>query len=93
MYNSGVTTKSERRSLRLTESQDVLLRRAAEARGESTNDYILRHAVEAAEADLSDLRMFVANENEWSQIQVALAKPVAFNEAMVKLLTSPSVLE
>jgi len=37
--------------------------------------------------------MFVANENEWSQIQVALAKPVAFNEAMVKLLTSPSVLE
>jgi uncharacterized protein (DUF1778 family) len=88
-----MATKTERRSLRLTESQDAILRRAAEARGESTNDYILRHAVEAAEADLTDLRMFVANENEWNQIQAALAKPVAFNEAMVKLLTSPSVLE
>jgi len=88
-----MATKTERRSLRLTESQDAILRRAAEVRGESTNDYILRHAVEAAEADLTDLKMFVANEDEWNEIQAALAKPVVFNEAMVKLLTSPSVLE
>ncbi len=48
--------KTERLNLRLTPSQDAVLRQAAAARGESTSDYVLRHAVEAAEADLADRR-------------------------------------
>ncbi|MDH2903987.1 MAG: DUF1778 domain-containing protein [Actinomycetota bacterium] len=85
--------KTERLSIRLTPEQDVVLRRAAEVRGESTNDYVLRNAVGAAQSDLADLRLFVATENEWREIESTLSQPVTFTAAMVKLLTSPSVLE
>ncbi|HVB50457.1 MAG TPA: DUF1778 domain-containing protein [Acidimicrobiales bacterium] len=88
-----MATKTERLSIRLTPEQDVVLRRAAEVSGESTNEYVLRNAVGAAQSDLADLRTFVATENEWHEIESALSKPVTLNAAMVKLLTSPSVLE
>jgi uncharacterized protein (DUF1778 family) len=88
-----MASKTERLSIRLTPEQDLVLRRAAEVRGESTNSYVLRNAVGAAQSDLADLRSFVANADEWREIESALSRPVTFNAAMVKLLTSPSVLE
>jgi len=88
-----MATKTERLSIRLTPEQDVVLRRAAEVRGESTNEYVLRNAVGAAQSDLADLRSFVATENEWQEIESALSERVTLNAAMVKLLTSPSVLD
>jgi uncharacterized protein (DUF1778 family) len=93
VYNGRMATKTERLSIRLTPEQDVVLRRAAESRGESTNEYVLRNAVGAAQSDLADLRTFVATDNEWEEIESALSRPVTFNAAMVNLLTSPSVLE
>jgi uncharacterized protein (DUF1778 family) len=93
VYNYCMTTKTERLSIRLSPEQDVVLRRAAEVRGESTNEYVLRNAVGAAQSDLADLRTFVATENEWQEIERALSAPVTFTAAMAKLLTSPSVLE
>jgi uncharacterized protein (DUF1778 family) len=88
-----MATKTERLSIRLTPEQDIVLRRAAEVRGESTNEYVLRNAVGAAQSDLADLRSFVATDNEWQEIENALSEPVTLNATMVKLLTSPSVLE
>lgn len=88
-----MATKTERLSIRLTPDQDLVLRRAAEVRGESTNEYVLRNAVGAAQSDLADLRSFVVTENEWLDIESALSQPVTFNAAMVKLLTSRSVLD
>ena len=44
MYTRPMATKTERLNLRLTLAQNAVLRRAAEARGESTSDYVLRHA-------------------------------------------------
>ena len=70
-----------------------MLRRAAEVRGESTNEYVLRNAVGAAQSDLADLRLFVATDNEWQEIESALSEPATLNAAMVKLLTSLSMLE
>jgi uncharacterized protein (DUF1778 family) len=93
VYNWRMAIKTERLSIRLTPEQDIVLRRAAEVRGESTNDYVLRNAVGAAQSDLADLRLFVATENEWREIESALSQPVTLTAAMVKLLTSPSVLE
>ncbi|MHB1511535.1 MAG: type II toxin-antitoxin system TacA family antitoxin [Acidimicrobiales bacterium] len=51
---SSMATKTERLNLRLRLAQNAVLRRATGARGESTSDYVLRHAVEAAETDLAD---------------------------------------
>jgi uncharacterized protein (DUF1778 family) len=85
--------KTARLSLRLTPEQDAVLRRAAEARGESENDYVLRHAVEAAEMELADGRVFVVDDGAWTELQALLSAPPALPPAMIKLLTNPSVLE
>jgi uncharacterized protein (DUF1778 family) len=93
-YNTAMASKTERLSLRLTPKQDVVLRRAAEARGESTSDYVLRHAVEAAELDLADRRVFVLDDAAWDELQGLLsATPSQLPPAMARLLSQQSVLE
>jgi uncharacterized protein (DUF1778 family) len=88
-----MASKTERLSLRLTPEQDAVLRRAAEARGESANDFVLRHAVEAAEMELADRRVFVVDDAAWNRLQDLLSAPPVLPAAMVKLLSNPSVLE
>ena len=93
-YNAFMASKTERLSLRLTRRQDIVLRRAAEARGESTSDYVLRHAVEAAELDLADRRVFALDDEAWNELQSLLsAAPAQLPPAMARLLSEPSVLE
>jgi uncharacterized protein (DUF1778 family) len=93
-YNMSMASKTERLSLRLTTKQDMALRRAAEARGESTNDYVLRHAVEAAEVDLADRRVFALDDVAWNELQDLLSTtPSQFPSAMARLLSQQSVLE
>lgn len=89
-----VASKTERLSLRLTRKQDIVLRSAAEARGESTSDYVLRHAVQAAELDLADRRVFALDEPAWNELQSLLsATPAQLPPEMTRLLSEPSVLE
>jgi uncharacterized protein (DUF1778 family) len=88
-----MASKTERLSLRLTPEQDAVLRRAADARGESTNDFVVRHAVEAAEMELADRRVFVVDDSAWVAFQEMLSQPAALPPAMVKLLSNPSILE
>ncbi len=93
VYSRSMATKTERLNLRLTPSQDAVLRQAAAARGESTSDYVLRHAVEAAEADLADRRVFVVDDAAWDELQRLLSAPVGLPAAMAELLAAPSALE
>jgi uncharacterized protein (DUF1778 family) len=93
-YNTGNGVKTERLSLHLTPTQDTVLRRAAEARGESTSDYVPRHAVEAAEVDLADRRVFVLDDAAWDELQGLLsATSSQLPPAMARLLSQQSVLE
>jgi uncharacterized protein (DUF1778 family) len=86
--------KTERLSLRLTPAQDAVLRRAAAARGESANEYILRHAFAAAETDLADRRVFLADDAAWNELQALVSSPpLELPAAMAKLLSNPTVLE
>ena len=86
--------KTERLNLRLTKEQDAVIRRAAEARGESTSDYVLRHAVNAAEMDLADRRVFVVDDAAWTELQALVSSPPAeLSPSLMKLLSSPSVLD
>ena len=93
VYSRSMATKTERLNLRLTPSQDAVVRQAAAARGESTSDYVLRHAVEAAEADLADRRVFVVDDAAWDELQRLLSAPVGLPAAMAELLAAPSALE
>jgi uncharacterized protein (DUF1778 family) len=86
--------KIKRLNLRLTQQQDALLRLAAMSRGESTNDIVLRQAVEAAEMVLADRRVFVIDHAAWTQLLCStFSAPSALPEALVKLLSTSSVLE
>lgn len=93
MYGFIMATKTERLNLRLTPEQDAVLRRAAQARGESTTDYVLRHAVEAAEVDLADRRVFVASDAAWDALQSLISAPPSRSARLVRLFEEPSVLE
>jgi uncharacterized protein (DUF1778 family) len=85
--------KTKRLNLRLTRQQDVLLRSAAVSQGESAHDFVVRHAVEAAEMELADRRAFVIDGGAWTQLLGLLSTPPAVPEALVELLSKPSVLE
>lgn len=93
MYDEAMATKTERMNLRLTSAQDELLRRAADTRGESVSDYVLRHAVEAAETDLADRRMFLLDDNAWKQLMKTLDEPPKPAPRLRRLMREPSVLE
>lgn len=88
-----MATKTERLNLRLTPAQDAVLRTAAEARGESTSDYVLRHAVEAAESDLADRRVFVVDDAAWTELQALVSAQPELPLPIAKLLSHLSVLE
>ena len=86
-------TKTERWTLRVTPAQDAAVRRVLEATGESLNEYVVRHAVEAAHMDLADRRVFVLDENQWAAFQDVLDRPPVRKPELSRLLAEPSVLE
>jgi uncharacterized protein (DUF1778 family) len=61
-----MASKTKRLNLRLTRQQDALLRSAAVSRGESAHDFVVRHAVEAAEMELADRRVFAIDDDAWT---------------------------
>lgn len=86
-------TKSGRWTLRVTPSQDAAVRRVLEATGESLNDYVVRHAVEAAHEDLADRRVFVLDDTAWTELQELLDRPPVLKAELFELLRNPSVLD
>jgi uncharacterized protein (DUF1778 family) len=86
-------TKSSRWTLRVTPAQDAVVRRVLETTGESLNEYVVRHAVEAAEADLADRRVFALDDEAWDELQAILDRPPAPKTKLRNLLSTPSVLE
>lgn len=90
---TSMAAKTERLNVRLTSAQDEVLRRAAEAQGESMSEYVLRHAIEAAETDLADRRVFVLDDAAWRRLNAVLERPAARKPQLAKLLANPSVLE
>jgi len=87
------TTKKGRWNVRVTPAQDAVVRRVLEETGESLNDYIVRSTVHAAETDLADRRVFVADDASWSELQALLDAPPVLKPELAKLLSAPSVLE
>ena len=86
-------TKTVRWTLRVTPAQDAAVRRVLDASGESLNEYVVRHAVEAAHSDLVDRRVFVVDAAAWAELQTLLDRPPVFKPELAKLLANRSVLE
>lgn len=92
-YTLGMATKSGRWTVRVTPAQDAVVRRVLETTGESLNDYVVRHAVEAAHDDLADRRVFALDDAAWVELQHLLDRPPVFKPELAKLLAHPSVLD
>jgi len=88
-----MATKTARWTLRVTPAQDEAVRRVLDVTGESLNEYIVRHAVEAAHEDLADRRVFVVNDAAWVELQAILDRPSVYKPRLSKLLANRSVLE
>lgn len=86
-------TKTERWTLRVTPTQDAAVRRVLEATGESLNEYVVRHAIEAAHSDLADRRVFMVDDAAWTELQAVLDRPTVSKPELSKLLANQSVLE
>ncbi len=86
-------TKSNRWALRVTPSQDAVVRSVLDRTGESLNEYVVRHAVQAANDDLADRRVFAVDDQAWDDLQQLLDRPPVSKPALDTLLTTPSVLE
>jgi len=86
-------TKTERWTLRVTPTQDTIVRRVLTATGMSLNEYVVSCAVSAATNDLADRQVFALTPDAWKELQEVLDRPAAAKPKITELLNSPSVLE
>ena len=80
--------------LRMPPKTKSLLILAAEISGaKNLADYILRAAVERAQADLSNQQIFALKRNEWSKFAKRLEAPPQNLPRLRKLLRKPDVFD
>ncbi|KXO98187.1 DUF1778 domain-containing protein [Tsukamurella pseudospumae] len=72
----ALEAKDRRINLRTTSRQEQLLRRAAEASGESLTEFVLETAVSEAERVLADRRWFAASEAQFVEFTRLLDAPL-----------------
>jgi uncharacterized protein (DUF1778 family) len=77
----------------VTAAQEAVVRRVLDATGESLNEYVVRHAVQAAKTNLADRRVFVLDDAAWTDLQALLDRPPNPKPELARLLTNPSILE
>ena len=94
-YNCFMDTESKtgRWSIRVSPSDDMIVRRVIARSRMSLNEYVVRNAVSAAIADLSDRRLFTLSAGEWEELQRILDRPTVSKPRLAELLAQPSVLE
>lgn len=86
-------TKDERLNLRISVSDDALIRDAADALGTSVSEYVTASAVQRAHQVLADQRHFTLDRAEWDRFLEVLDRPVRVNERLVSFVKRPSLVE
>ena len=92
-YTGGMDTKTERWSIRVTPTEDTIVRRVLDNAGMSLNEYVVSRAVTAAINDLADRRVFTLSAEAWDELHEILDRPVTAKPRIAALLAEPSVLE
>lgn|SRR5690625_5257247 len=87
------SAKSQRISLRATDRQETILRRAAEATDRTLTDFVLGSAVEHAERVLTDRRWFVASEEQFEEFLRLLDEPLPSTSKFKKMFSRKSQFE
>jgi uncharacterized protein (DUF1778 family) len=79
-------TKTARRNLRVTPADDELIRRGADAAGESVSEFLVTSARTRAEMLLADRRQFVLDDDAWATFTSALDRPATVRTEVVEML-------
>ena len=85
--------KTERWSIRVTPTEDTIVRRVLDNTGKSLNEYVVSCAVTAAVNDLADRSVFALSDEDWSELHDILNRPATAKPRIVDLLARRSVLE
>jgi uncharacterized protein (DUF1778 family) len=85
--------KSARINVRLKEADSQLIRRAAEAAGQSVTEFISSTALERAHEVLADQHEFVLDADRWDAFVAALDRPARPDPRLVELFSRPSRLD
>ncbi len=85
--------KDIRLNFRLTQSQNSLIRRAAEVTRKSVSEFILESACVAAENAILNQRVFLLDEDAWNQFQKALDGPAVVKPGLKRLMEEKSPWE
>lgn len=80
-------------NLRANQRQRALIDQAAETLGKNRSDFMLEAACRAADAVLSDRRLFLLDEKAYKRFTAALDKPPADNPRLRRLLASKAPWE
>ncbi len=86
-------TKTERWTLRVTPTQDTIVRRVLAATGMSLNEYVVSCAVSSATNDLADRQVFGLAPDAWEELQDILDRPAVAKPKIAALLKTPSALQ
>jgi len=95
-YNLGMSAitpearKDARIAMRLTPSQDALIRDAAAATGQSLTQFVTTAALAHAEDALADRRVFRLDDAAWAEFTALLDRPAEHNTALAELLHLPA---
>lgn len=82
-------TKTARRNLRVSPTDDVLFRQAAAEVGESVSTFLIESGRTRAEMILADRAQFVLAPDAWASFTAALDRPAEIKEPVVDLLRRP----
>ncbi len=87
--DASATQRNERLNIRASRYQKELIARAAKLKNTTLSDFVLEHAVEAAQNLLSDEPHIVLSGAQWEAFCRALDAPPKSIQALKKLLKSP----
>lgn len=85
--------KDSRLAVRLSSEQDALIRRAAEAEGQSITEFTVQATMTHARDVLADQRLFLLDDAAWAEFRAVLDRPVVHKPRLEKLLAEDSVFE
>ncbi len=85
----ATVTRTARRNLRVSPSDDELFRRAAAQVGESVSEFLVESGRTRAEVILADRTEFALDAKTWKAFNDALERPAEIKPAVVELMRRP----
>ncbi len=81
-------TKDNRLHFRLSAVQDELVRKAAEAEGETVSEFVVGAITDRAREVLADRRVIQMEDTAWVEFQALLDAPPVYRSKLAKLMAT-----